>query len=190
MRKWQRNRVLAGFGCLLVLLGVGPLALAILQLSQSQPLSVPVLLKRGEYKSAYFRTYLGGEYQIELSWLRIPPDVDADLDLDWKIVDSGGRIIQQGTHNNRLLGNDVLLGYYKARFGQRQRIILTVRRDVEGNRAHAQLDIGQPELGLDMSYGFFILTGWAVIVGGPGVILLCVLLILRAKRMKTSAPSA
>ena len=190
MKERRRYKILLAIGCLLVVVGAGPLAISLWQVSQSQPLSESVLLRRGEYKSPFFRTYLGSDYQVELSWLGTPPDVDADLDLDWEVVDSSGTVIRQGAHSDRLLGNDVILGYYRARFGQRQRVILRVHRDVGGNRVRAKLDVGQPELGLDFSYGIFILLGWAAIIGGPGLILLCVLAIRRAKRRNASAMSA
>ncbi len=184
MKDRSRDKILLAVGCLLVVVGVGPPAISLWQVSQSQPLSEQVLLKRGEYKSPYFRTYLSGDYQVELTWLGIPPDVDTDLDVDCEVVDSHGVVIQHGAHSGRLLGNDVILGYYKAGFGQRQRVILTVHKDVEGKRVRAQLGVGQPELGLDMSYAIFILLGWAAFVGGPGAVLLCVLAVRRARRRK------
>jgi hypothetical protein len=186
MKERLGNKVLLAVGCLLVVVGVGPLAISLWQVSQSRPLSEQILLKRGEYNSPYFRTYLSGNYQVELTWLGIPPDVDTDLDLDWKVVDSSGAVIQQGTHSGRLLGNDVILGYYRAGFAQRQRVILTVHQDVEGNRVRGELGVGQPELGLDISYGFHILLGWAVVVGGPGLIIVCVALISWAKQRDAS----
>lgn len=187
MKDRPRERILLAVGCLLIVVGVGPLAISFWQVSQSQPLSEQFLLRRGEYQSPYFRTYLDGDYQVELTWLGIPPDVDTDLDVDYEVVNSHGVVIQHGAHSSKLLGNDVILGYYKARFGERQRVILTVHRDVEGNRVRAELDVGQPELGLDMSYAIFILLGWAAFVGGPGVVLLCVLAIRRARRPNAEA---
>ena len=161
---------------------------ALWQSGNSQPLSVPIALKQGEFDSPYFRTYLGGDYQIDLEWLPISPNPDADLDLDWKIVDANGAVIQQGNYSNRLGGNDVVLGHYKSRFGLRQRFIANVHRDIEGESANATLQIGQPEIGLDLSYGFFLLLGWAAIVGGSGTILLCIVLVRRMRQR--NAPAA
>src|ERR1700679_2819653 len=120
MKKWPRVKILFSVACLLVLLGVGPLAFAIWEVNQSQPLSQPLTLKRGEYASPYFRTYLGGDYQVQLGWLRFP-DAQAMVDLDWKIVDDSGAVIQHGTYSDRLRGaNNLNLGEYRPKFGLRQ----------------------------------------------------------------------
>ncbi len=190
MKDRERDRVILAVGCLLIVVGIGPFVISYLQVAQSQPLSEQVSLKRGEYTSTYFRTYLSGDYQIELTWLGIPPDVDTDLNVDCAVVDSRGEVVQHGAHSGRLLGNDIILGYYKARFGQRQRVILTVHQDVEGKRVRAQLGVGQPELALDYSFAIVGLLGWAAFVGGPGVILLCVLAIRRARRQNASITTA
>lgn len=189
MKEGSRDKILLAVGCLLVVVGVGPLADSLWQGANAQPLSVPVTLKSGQYASPYFRTYLSGDYQAELTWMRGSPAPDADLDVDWKIVDDKGAVIKQGIHSGKLRGaNDVILGYYRARFGQRQKIIMTIHRDVEGPSANAELDIGQPEIGLDLSFGIPMLLGWAVFVGGCGMILLCIFLI--AKRRNNSATPA
>jgi hypothetical protein len=191
MKKWPRSNILAVVGCLLVLLGVGPLAYEFWAVSQSQPLLVPFSLKRGEYTSPYFRTYLGGSYQIDIDSL---PFRRTALDMDWRIVDDSGAVIQQGTYADPVgdgyrpspdsplerLGNTVLLGRYRPRFGLQQRIITSVHQDVRAASSTSRLEIGQPELSLDLSYGIFMLLGWAAIVGGTGVIMLLVLLIRRA----------
>jgi hypothetical protein len=185
MKKWPWVKILFSVSCLLVLLGVAPLAFAIWEVTQSQPLSEPLTLKRGEYGSPYFRTYLGGDYQVQLGWLRFP-DAQAMVDLDWKIVDDSGTVIQHGTYSDRLRGaNNLNLGEYRPKFGLRQRIITTVHQDVQGDSANATLQIGQPEISLDMSYGFFLFLGWAGVVGGPGVVMLCILLVRRITRHKS-----
>ena len=187
MGKRSRGVILAGTGCLLILVGLGPLIFALWQGFNAEPLSVRVSLKRGEYNSPYFRTYLKGEDQVQLTWWGVNPDPEAYLDLNWKIVDDRGTVLRQGTHRDRLRGaNDVILGYYRPGFGQRQKIVLTIHRDIEDPSANAQLDIGQPEIGLDLSYAFPLFLGWAGIVGGSGVILLCILLIRRVTRKNAS----
>lgn len=198
MKKWPQNNILVAVGCLLVLLGVGPLAYEFWAVNQSQPLSVPFSLKQGEYTSPYFRTYLGGDYQIDIDSL---PFRRTPLEIDWKIVDENGAVVQQGTYADPVgggyqpspdsplerLGNDAVLGHYRPRFGLRQRIITIVHEDVQAVSDNARLEIGQPELGLDLSYGFFMLLGWAAAVGGTGAIMLLILLIRRATSRKAPA---
>jgi hypothetical protein len=187
VKKWPKSKILVGVAWLLILLGAGPLGYAIWEGQNSQPLSVPFSLKRGDYTSPYFRTYLSGDYQIDIDSL---PFERTPLDLDWKIVDERGAVINQGTHADEVgggyrpspgspierLGNTVVLGQYRPHFGQRQRIVTSVHQDVQGASGNARLEIGQPELGLDLSYGIFLLLGWAAIVGGSGLIMLLVLL--------------
>jgi hypothetical protein len=190
VKNWPWNKVLVGVACLLILVGVGPLAYAYWEGTHAQPLSVPLSLKRGESISPYFRTYLGNDYQIQLEWAS-NTDPQTELDLDWKIVDDSGAVIQQGVCSERLRGaNNVNLGEYRPKFGLRQRIITRVHQDVQGNSANARLTIGQPEVSLDISYGIFLILGWAGVVGGPGVIMLCVLLIRRAIQRNVSVPAA
>ena len=179
MKIGRGDRILVGVGCLLLLAGIGPLLFAVWEGSQSQPLAVPFSLKRGEYTSPYFRTYLSGAYQIDIDSL---PFQRTPLDMDWKIVDDRGSVILQGTYADQDRGgNDVILTReYRPRFGQRQRIITDVHRDVVAARSTARLEIGQPEISLDLSYGVFLILGWAGIVGGAGGILLVVLLVRRA----------
>lgn len=190
MKKWPWSKILAGVACLLVLVGVGPLAYVLWEGAHAQPLSVPLSLKRGDYTSPYFRTYLSGAYQIQLEWARFP-DPQTVVDLDWKIVDDSGAVIQQGAYSDRLRGaNNVNLGEYRLSFGRRQRILTKVNQDVQGASANARLEIGQPEVSLDISYGILLILGWTAIVGGFGVIMLLVLLIRRVIRRNASAAAS
>ncbi len=184
-----RNAVRTAVGCLLLLAGLGPLAYFCWEGTQAQPLSVPVTLHEGEYVSPYFKTYLGGAYQVDLDWYRAFPDPNAYLDLDWKIEDSRGRAIRQGSYSGRLRGaNEVHLAFYQAPFGLRQRLVMDIHRDIEGDSANATLEVGQPEIGLDLSYGFPLLFGWAALAGFAGAIVLLTALI-RRKRHR-NAPAA
>lgn len=64
---------------------------------------------------------------------------------------------------------------------------MRVHQDVQGDSAVARLEIGQPEVSLELSYGIFLILGWAGIVGGAGRVMLLVLLIRRSIRRKTAA---
>ena len=56
----------------------------------------------------------------------------AILDLDWKIVDASGTVLQQGTENTLLRGaNNVNLGDYHPKRGERQKLIVDVHREIE-----------------------------------------------------------
>jgi hypothetical protein len=177
VKSWPWNKILVGVACLLILVGVMPLAYAAWEGAHAQPLSVALSIKRGEYKSPYFRTYLGGNYQIQLGWARLP-NPQTELDLDWEVVDDSGAVIQQGAYRERLRGaNEVNLGEYRPKFGLRQRIITRVHQDVQGDSGNARLEIGQPEVSLDISYGIILILGWAVILGGTGAVMLFILMI-------------
>jgi hypothetical protein len=84
----------------------------------------------------------------------------------------------------------VNLGEYRLSFGRRQRILTKVNQDVQGASANARLEIGQPEVSLDISYGILLILGWTAIVGGFGVIMLLVLLIRRVIRRNASAAAS
>jgi hypothetical protein len=142
---------------------------------------------------------LTGAYQIDIDSL---PFERTALDLDWRIVDDNGAVIREGAYSDsdpaggyrplpaaRLerRGNAVTLGEYRPNFGKRQRIIMRVHQDVQGDSAVARLEIGQPEVSLELSYGIFLILGWAGIVGGAGRVMLLVLLIRRSIRRKTAA---
>lgn len=187
MKKWPTTKILIGFACILILLGAGPLAFEFWEASQSRPLSMPLPLQRGEYTSPYFRTYLFSTYQIDIDSL---PFERTPLDLDWTIIDDRGTVILQGNfadpegglrmgpgNSHEFRGNNVGLGVYRPRFGLRQRIIARVHKDVQASNLRAILEIGQPEITLDLSYGIFPLLGWAVLIGGAGGVLLLSLLI-------------
>jgi hypothetical protein len=196
MKQWLTPKILIGSGCILILLGIAPLAFALWEASQSRPLSMPLPLKRGEYTSPYFRTYLSGTYQIDVDSL---PFERTPLDLDWTIVDDRDAAILQGSfvdpergspiwpgNSHEFRGNTVGLGAYRPRFGLRQRIITRVHKDVEASNSIARLEIGQPEISLELSYGSFLLLGWAGVVGGTGGVMLLILLIQQQARKHSS----
>jgi len=69
---------------LLIFVGIAPLACSLgwVWTHDSESLSMPIPLKRGEYTSPLFATDLDDEYQIEI--YDLPPHL-VSLDVDWKI---------------------------------------------------------------------------------------------------------
>ncbi|MGO9436737.1 MAG: hypothetical protein ACLPH3_09030 [Terracidiphilus sp.] len=158
------------------------------------PLSAPISLRRGEYTSAFFKTDLDEDYQVEIYFLPYPR---SPLDLDWKIVDESGALIQSGvyTENPRLGGNDAILTRkYRPKLGSANRIILNIHQDVQAKNSEqphptdTRLYVGLPERGLERAWGYAAATVWAAAIAGPGAIVLAVLLVMRAIRPKI--PSA
>jgi hypothetical protein len=186
-KQLARSRVLLVVGAVLILAGVAP-ALYLIWCGSHNflPLSMPLTLARGQYTSPWFTPEVNDTWQIDLEWSHAvsgqPVDPDdpnrlgarvqpVNLSIDWKIMSEPGSLIRQGTFASRIDGgNAVHLGSYKTKRGVRQRIILDVHDDVQGqNAAHPMLQIEDPEPSLDFSYAFPEALGWAVIVGGCGV---------------------
>ena len=178
------GKILTRISLSLIVAGVAPYAYLLLWalVHNQEPLSVQLPLKRGEYISPYFRTDLDDTYQINLYWTRFP-DPQTEVDLDWKIVDDTGTVIQQGVYQNRMRRANIAgLGSYRPKCGLRQRIFVNIHLDVKGPDAQPRLQIGVPELSLELAEGFSPLAfGWAVIVAGTGVIILAVLRMRRAR---------
>ena len=184
MKIWPWRRILTSVAFLLLLVGIAPLAYLLWfgSAHNLEPLSVPLSLKRGEYTSPFFTTGLDDDYQIEIYFL---PPHQAPLDLDWKIVDETGAVIQSGVYREDQPGGNaaILERQYRPKRGFRQRIIVNIHQDAQATTASdTRLHIGLPERGLEQAYGSAAAIGWAVIVGGAGVIML---LILRATQRKT-----
>ena len=191
MGKWSCIRILFGTACMLVILGIVPWAYILWweTAHNPEPLSMPLLLKSGEYTSPIFVTDLNDAYQIELDWDRFP-NKNFQLDLDWKIVNESGTEIQQGVYRE-VIGppiNEVRLGIYRPKCGLRQRIILRIHEDVQGIGVNSKLVISNPEIGLNMAEGYIPLAiEWTSAVAGPGVVLFLVLLIIRVIRRNASS---
>jgi hypothetical protein len=117
---------------------------------------------------------------------------DAVLDMDWKIVDDHGAVIAQGTQNVRLSwASGVNLGEYKPKRGLRQRMIIDMHRDLaEPNGSRVTLEVNSTEDPEGMAFGFGLFLWWAEIVGGPGALILLVLLILRTFRRASAEKSS
>jgi hypothetical protein len=103
--------IFGSIGGLLILLGVAPIAYLLWfgTAHNFEPLSAPLSLKRGEYTSPLFRTDLDEDYQVDIYSL---PNNRSPLDLDWKIVDESGVLIQSGvyTEDQHYGGNDATRG--------------------------------------------------------------------------------
>ncbi len=183
MNRWlsRHNAIRVGW----FLIGVGLLPSGCLLLwaytHNSQPVSERILLQRGQFASSYFKPELDDAYQVSLSWPKKFPSRETQVDLDWEIVDSQGLVIDQGTYDSSLDGSNIVeLGEYHPQRGVRQRIIVNVHREVNGPDREARLEVGVPEVGLELAEGYFPLAvEWAGVVGGIAVVIFLVLLILR-----------
>jgi hypothetical protein len=186
LKRWPWCTILVSLATLLVLVGVAPLAYLLWwgKAHNLEPLSVPISLRRGDYTSPFFTTDLDDDYQIEIYFL---PNHRTPLDLEWKIVDETGALIQSGGHSeDQMGGNDAILErHYRPKRGSRQRIMVSIRQDVQAPESDTRLHIGLPERGLEQAYGSAAATIWAAIVAGAGAIMLLVLLILRVLRRQT-----
>lgn len=185
MKRWPWRRILVGIALLLVLVGIAPLAYLFWRghIHNLEPLSVPVSLKPGEYTSPFFTTDVDADYQIEIYFL---PYHQTPLDLDWRVVDESGVVIQAGVFREDQLGSNdaVLERHYRPKRGSRQRVTINIHQDIRATASDPRLHIGLPETNLEQAYGFVAASGWAAIVAGAGAIILFVLLILRATRLK------
>ena len=178
--------VLVVVTCSLVLVAIAPLTFALWWRGAHnlQPLSVSIPLRSGEYTSPYFTTDLDQAYQIEIDWDRFP-DALANLDLNWKIVDDNGAVVQQGVYNDRIRGGDgATLGEYRPKRGLRQRIVLQIHQDVQAFDAHhPRLEVSLPETMLESSgYEVPAAIVWAGLVAVVGVATLLLLIFRRPDR--------
>jgi hypothetical protein len=176
MNRWLSASTAIGVGWFLVGAGLFPFVCLLLWgfTHNSQPVSEPILLQRGQFISSYFKPELDGTYQVSLNWLNKFPSRETQVDLDWEIVDSQGLVIDQGTYDRSLDGSNIVkLGEYHPKRGVRQRIIVNVHREVNGSDGEARLDIGIPEVTLDVAEGAYPLAvEWAAITTIPGIVML------------------
>jgi hypothetical protein len=199
MKRWPWRKIFFGIACFLVVLGVSPLAALLWHgyTHNFQPLSMQLPLKQGAYTSAVFKTDLDESYMVQLDFMDATHhsrvmNPDAVLDMDWKIVDDHGAVIAQGTQNVRLSwASGVNLGEYKPKRGLRQRMIIDMHRDLaEPNGSRVTLEVNSTEDPEGMAFGFGLFLWWAEIVGGPGALILLVLLILRTFRRASAEKSS
>lgn len=175
MKRWLSTKTAVGIGWFLVVLGLLPLVGLYFwaYTHHSQPISERIRLEPGQIVSPYFRPELDGTYQVTLDWPKFP-NPSTQVDLDWRIVDRRNRVIDRGTYYGSPGGGNIIrLGEYHPRRGVRQRIIVNVRQAVNGPDGEARLEIGIPEVGLDVAEGAYPLAvAWAVITAIPGILLL------------------
>jgi hypothetical protein len=196
VKSWLWRLILGSISGLLIVIGVTPLAYLLWfgNAHNFEPLSAPISLKHGEYRSPLFKTDLDEDFQVEIYFL---PYQRTPLDLDWKIVDESGALIQSGvyTEDQHMGGNDAILTRkYRPARGLAHRIILNIHQDVQAKDGERQLQptdtrlhIGVPERGLDQAYGSAAAVVWAAGVAGPGAIILVFVLVLRAFRARNPA---
>ena len=185
MKHWPWSKILAIFACLLIVIGIAPPASLFFGGSHNFfPLKMPLPLTKGEYTSQIFTTDLDDAYEIYI----IPDDFRTkkiQLNLDWKIVDESGNVIQQGRYRELTETNWVTIGEFQSKINRRQKIIVKVNQNVEGiGTAQPRLIIGLPQRNSDYYDVRDIFNAWAVIIAGPGAILLLFLLIRRMRQPK------
>jgi hypothetical protein len=137
--------------------------------SHAEALAMPLSLNPGQYSSEPFRTWLVQPCQIQIYLL---PFDRTPIDLDWRIVDAKGAVLQSGTYRDPpgSGGNGVNLGKYSPRWGREQRVLVTVHKGEDVPGVDAKLHIGDPEILLDNSYGLYLYVGWALAVLAAGAI--------------------
>lgn len=185
MKSWLWRTLIAS-AVLVIALGLAPLAYLFWLGSghRLEPLSMALPLERGEYTSPFFTTSLDDDYQIDIYFV---PFDRTPLELDWKIVDAYGAVIESGSYGDQPTGgNTVHLGHYRPKRGLRQRAIVKIHRGAKtAPGSDVRLHIGLPERSLEVAYGFVPAGLWAAVVGGAGAIGLVAVLIGR-KRQRTS----
>jgi hypothetical protein len=189
VKSWSWRRMVAGVALSLVALGLAPLAYLCWWggTHNPQPVIMPLPPKHGEYSSPFFKTELNESYDLDIEWDGSRGEWKA-LDLDWRVVDDSGAVLQQGTYNYRLRGNTARLGRYQPTRRLRQRIVVRNLQDAQGlDSAHPKLKISLPERSLDMAYAAGSAIKLAFMVAGPGVLILLFLLITRAIRSNALA---
>jgi len=182
--KRLRFRILIGVSVVLILTGMAPMVAAFWQAANSEPLVMPLPLKRGIYTSPYFRTWLNDDYQISVYPIDpcCPPP-----EMDWKVVNRAGAVIDSGSLENQPGGgNSFSLGHYRPKIGSSQRIVVDVKQDAGGATSAPDLHIGDPEIGLSMGYALPLLLAWVLVVGGAGAVML-IAVVFRRRRARAAS---
>jgi hypothetical protein len=188
---WQK--ILAILGACLVIAGVYPFVSCIwLEYGpRPEPFLMQFQTRKGEYLSTPIVTGFSGPYRIDLEWPEtIPGDRHIWLDLDWKIVDQKGRIVEQGSNHSWIVGNTICLGGYAQGYRRGQRVVLSLPHDVQGleDSMRMKVSVDQDEITLGLSYAWGFSVIFAGIVAVPGALLLIFLAVWRV-RSHTTSPS-
>jgi hypothetical protein len=189
VKSWVWRKRVAGVGWSLIVLGLAPLArFAWWDFTHNpRPVIMPVPLKRGEYTSPFFTTEANEDYRIDIEWDAPGAEWKA-LDMDWRIVDDSGVLLQRGKFNYRLRGDIAALGQHHSMRRVRQRVIVRNLQDAQGlNLAHSRLEISVPERSLEMAYAAIYPIKLAFMVAAPGMLILLFLSIARAIRWNALA---
>ncbi len=192
MKRLPWATILLSVGASLVLIGVAPLGYLFWRGSTQnwEPLATRISLKRGEFKSPLFTTDLDEDYQVEI--YSLPPH-QIPLDLDWRITDEKGTIIQSRTYieNREMGGTDAIFTRsYRPKRGLRQRVIVDIHQGVpvDDPDIDTRLHVGLPEKGLQQAYASAAAVTWSLIVPGPGAIMVLGSWILSS--IRPEAPAA
>jgi TRAP-type C4-dicarboxylate transport system permease small subunit len=208
MKRWPWRTILTAFACILIVVGLAPVIYLswFVYAANWTPMTMALPLHRGTYTSPSFKTGLHDQdkpYYLAVVAGRIldgqgPSCIEAGkviesyacrgdgriLDMDWKFVDGQGKVLKQGTYNGRIYGGlalDEKVTDYLPPKNTPLKVVLDIHQDIQGfDGAHPRLELqANPEYGLESAYGSAAFLGWAVIVAGPGAIILVVLLFMR-----------
>jgi hypothetical protein len=219
MKKWPWRRILTIAACSLVPIGLAPITylLWFVYTTNWTPLSMPLPLNIGSYTSPSFKTGLHDKdkpYYLVVVADRILDGQGSScleggklieshacrgegrlLQMDWKIVDDQGTVFKQGSYAGQIYGGiaeDEKVGEYLPKPGTPLRVVLDVHQDIQGfDAARPRLELqANPEYGLENAYGSAAFLAWAVVIAGPGVIILLALLTVHLLRRwkSNSAP--
>jgi hypothetical protein len=135
---------------------------------------------------AVFKTDLDEPYVIQMRFLA-PSGQSRDLnpnailDLDWRVVDANGAMLQGGFQKSATSwANAVNLGVYRPKRGEAQRLIIELNQDlVEPEGTHVILEVNSTEDPEGKAFAYCYVLIWSVIVAFPGLILLVLLFTFR-----------
>ncbi len=177
------------------------------ELGHVTSLSVPLSLGVEEYTSPPFTIYVGNHgYGIRISLDRILDGQDASciqnnkvidstrcrgvgriLDTDWELVNNRGGVIGRGSYKGRIYTGTscpIWIGNFKAHFGDRLKLILRIRQDIQAYQtANPRLEVQTDVDGVDSVAYFSAAMLWAFVFIGSGTIMLLVLKPRHANRL-------
>jgi hypothetical protein len=134
---------------------------------------MPISLKPGEYTSTFFSPNPKLGYQVEIYFL---PPHQTPLELDWKIVDESGALIQQGAYDetDQMGGNDAIFERnYRPKGKSPQRILVSIHQGIQEIGPDTRVHVGIPDPGMGYGAGLEDLAAkiWMIVFAGSGVII-------------------